>query len=141
MVFRGIRRMLKGHRKEPVLRFPRILDDCIPHYYCMKKVSFTRFSPSQTGFKDKKVRFVLFIGGGATCLQEIISVCVFHMAKDLFPLPQGTKSKSCTSTWQVFLCLGPGSCMLLVWGPILKLLDHSMQHFRRSDNSFIGVAL
>lgn len=97
----------------------------------------TGFSSSETGFKDKKVRFVLFLGGGATCLQEIISECVFHTGKDLFPLPQGTKSKSCTSTWQVFLFLGPGR----VWGPFLRLLDYSMQHFRRSENSFIGVAL
>lgn len=142
MVFRGIQKRLKGHRKRTnseIPKNPKLLHpplammhrENVLHMFVILRDRFQR---------QKNVRFVLFVGGGAICVQEIISECVFHMGKDLFPLPHSIK-KSCTSTWQILLCLGPGTCMLLGWHPILRPLDHSMQHFRRSDNSFIGVAL
>lgn len=76
MVFRGSQQMFKRHGKEPILGLPRILDDCTPHYkWCMdgKSLLYTRFSSPEPSFRNKKVRFVLFLRGGATCLQEIIS--------------------------------------------------------------------
>lgn len=76
-------------------------------------------------------------------------------------LPSGDYFRCVSSTWvkvsslcpealnqsptpvlgRFFYCLVLGSCMLLVQAPILRLLDHSMQHLGRHNSSFMGVAL
>lgn len=68
-------------------------------------------------------------------------MCVFHMGTFSWVKVSSFCPKALnqtpTSLFGRFLhCPGLGSCMLLVQGPILRLLDHSMQHLGRVNNSF-----
>lgn len=87
------------------------------------------------------MRFLQFLRGGATCLQEIISDVSSTWVKVSSLCPEVLNQSPTSAFGRFFYCLGFGSCMLLVRGPILRLLDHSMQHSESLDNSFIGVAL